>query len=60
MIRRLPPKEKKEIEEFREAFLQKFVFFEKLFQKIAGFFEKVLKFREKVQFPPFLIQFRLF
>jgi hypothetical protein len=40
MIRRLPPKEKKEIGEFREAFLQNFVFFEKLFQKIAGFFEK--------------------
>ena len=47
MIRRLPPKEKKEIEEFREAFFQKTVFFEKLFQKMEWFFEKVLKFREK-------------
>ena len=47
MIRRLPPKEKKEIEEFREAFFQKTVFFEKLFQKMEWFFEKVLKFPEK-------------
>jgi hypothetical protein len=34
MIQRLPPKEKKEIEEFREAVFQKTVFFEKLFQKM--------------------------
>jgi hypothetical protein len=58
MIRRLPPKERKGNEEFREVFLQNFVFFEKHFQKIAAknrriflkiaeCFEKVLKFREK-------------